>query len=333
MHAGAHAPFMNTLRNAAAAPILAIALAACGAGSSSVSDGDAAVTAAPARAGESGGPAHAIASSSTAPVHALTSVCWIETGFLLTNTASGLLVRHSSGKSVLLDGGNSTSFHHEVAVYPASTRLWLDTFPGALAPRTSLPDALRAAGFDPKSLSFFVPSHPHIDHVGGLMDMPDVPVRMTREDMDLVTLGTKSVTFEVVPAHARRIAPLLKELTFDKVPYRGFAESADLLGDKSMIAVRLPGHTPGSIGVFVRIRPDLELFHVGDAATSVKQVEANASTPIYLQRADYDPEETRETQELLHDFHEKTPEVTIIPAHDRTAWAGVFEKPGGCVVP
>jgi glyoxylase-like metal-dependent hydrolase (beta-lactamase superfamily II) len=165
------------------------------------------------------------------------------------------------------------------------------------------------------------------------MDMPDVPVQMSREDMALVTRGLESVTFEVVPAHAKRLAPLMHELVFSHVPYRGFAETADVLGDKTVIAVHLPGHTPGSIGVFVRVRPDLELFHVGDAVTSVEQLETDASTPVYLRRSNFDPEETHETQEMLLAFHRSAPEVTIIPAHDRTAWQGVFGQPGGCVVP
>jgi glyoxylase-like metal-dependent hydrolase (beta-lactamase superfamily II) len=179
----------------------------------------------------------------------------------------------------------------------------------------------------------FVPTHPHIDHVGGLMDMPDLPVLMTPEDMALVRRALTSVTFEVVPAHAQRLIPLMKELTFAKVPCHGFAESADIFGDKTVLAVRLPGHTPGSIGVFVTVRPGFEIFHVGDAVTTIEQLEAGSDKPFYLQRTDYDPAQTRATVDVLQDLHRAERALKIITAHDRTSWQAVFGRPGDRVTP
>jgi glyoxylase-like metal-dependent hydrolase (beta-lactamase superfamily II) len=99
------------------------------------------------------------------------------------------------------------------------------------------------------------------------------------------------------------------------------------------IAVRLPGHTPGSIGLFIRLRPDLELFHVGDAVVTLSQLASEADKPPFLRRTDYDPETTRETVALLHDLQLASPELVILPGHDRPAYRRAFGAPGACLVP
>lgn len=262
------------------------------------------------------------------------SACWVETahrdvpGFG-SATASGLLVKHRDG-NVLLDGGNSTRFFEEVEVYEGEDRLFMEAIVGMLAPQMPLPDALRMSGVLPGDLDMFLASHVHVDHVGGLVDLPDVPVLLPASELSVVERGLTETLFEVVPAHARRIAPLAQPLVFDGPAYAGFAASADVLGDGSVVVVPLPGHTPGSIGTFITVG-DTRVFHVGDAVSTLAQLEADTGKMFPMNRTDADAEAALATVHVLNDLAAADPDLRIIPAHDRAAWSDVFAQPGSCI--
>jgi N-acyl homoserine lactone hydrolase len=258
-------------------------------------------------------------------------MCWIETAHRTVPvfgqvTASGVLVRHPDG-TLLIDGGNSTHFKDEIEVYSGSDKVFLETITGQLVPMTPLPDALDALDVD--HLDRFLASHIHVDHVGGLIDLPDVPVLLPAAEIEVMQRGLAETIFEVVPAHAQRIAPLAQPLAFDHGPYLGFATSADLFGDGTAIVVPLPGHTPGSVGTFFTAG-DTRVFHVGDAVSSLAQLAQDTGKSFPMDRTDSDPDGALATVHALHAFTLANPDVKILPAHDRAAWTAVFGAPSTC---
>src|SRR5215472_14863933 len=115
------------------------------------------------------------------------SACWIETGktfssFSIAMTAGSILVRHPAG-DLLIDTGNSSHFNREISVYPFWLRLKLESLAGQLNPEVPLPELLRRAGEPPAKLRWAILSHVHLDHAGGLMDLPHLTVLMTREEV------------------------------------------------------------------------------------------------------------------------------------------------------
>ena len=257
--------------------------------------------------------------------------CWIETAHrdvpvFGSVTASGVLVKHPDG-NLLIDAGNSSHFTDEIAVYDGADRFFLETIVGQLAPMRPLPDVLAASGGS--ELDLFLPSHIHVDHVGGLIDLPDVPVLMPDAEIAVMQRGLAQTIFEVVPAHAQRIAPLAQPLAFDDGRVPGFATSADIFGDGSVVVVPLPGHTPGSVGVFFNVG-DKRVFHVGDAVSSLEQLQDNVGKQFPMDRTDSDPDGALATVNALYYLQANDPELAIIPAHDRRAWEAVFGAPGAC---
>jgi glyoxylase-like metal-dependent hydrolase (beta-lactamase superfamily II) len=93
--------------------------------------------------------------------------------------------------------------------------------------------------------------------------------------------------------------------------------------------VPLPGHTPGSVGIFFSVGTK-RVFHVGDAVSSLAQLESNMGKQFPMNRTDSDPDGALATVHLLHYLHANDPELAIIPAHDRLAWEAVFGGPGAC---
>ncbi len=252
--------------------------------------------------------------------------CWVETANRFGFTASAIVVRHAEG-DLVIDAGNSTHFSEEIEPYHGGTRRWLAVFPGSLKPRRSLSDELSAVDVDPGKLRWVLPTHAHLDHLGGVLDLPPTPVLMTTEEAEIVHQGRHQVGFEVMPAHAEFVAPNIEPLTFDDAPYEIFARHRDLFGDGSVVVVPLPGHTPGSVGVFVRLPDGRRVFHLGDAINDRSQVEHPRGKTAAMRRTDADRGRAEQTVARLHGLAEQADDLFFLPAHERAAWKDVFGEP------
>lgn len=176
-------------------------------------------------------------------------------------------------------------------------------------------DALAARGLGPQDLRGVVLTHSHWDHVSALEDLRDVPVWITPEEL----------------AHARSdddggklyrqleaSGPFqLHELSFAGPAYGPFAASHDFFGDGSVVLVPMPGHTPGSTGVFVTLPSGNRFLAIGDTSWTREGVDWPAEKPWLTRRmVDHDAAEVREQLILLHQLQRANPELVIVPAHD-----------------
>src|SRR5258708_21123407 len=97
-------------------------------------------------------------------------------------TAVSILVRHPAS-DLLIECGNSSHFDDEISGYPFLLRLTLKNLAGQLNPEVPLPELMRLVGGDPAKIRWGILSHVHLDHAGGLMDLPRVPVLPTRDEL------------------------------------------------------------------------------------------------------------------------------------------------------
>src|SRR5438094_4413892 len=124
-------------------------------------------------------PPHARVAASFTPVRGL-SACWVETGSTFTGysfamTAGSIAVKHPAG-TLLIDTGNSTDFDDEISTYPFALRFKLRSLAGQLNSDVPLGELLRLIGEDPTKIRWVILSHAHLDHAGGLMNLPRLPV-------------------------------------------------------------------------------------------------------------------------------------------------------------
>jgi N-acyl homoserine lactone hydrolase len=276
-------------------------------------------------------PPHTRVIPSFAPVPKL-AACWVETGSAFTGssfgiTAGSIVVKHPAG-TLLIDTGNSMHFDEEVSGDPFLLRLKLKNLAGQLDPEVPLAELLPLVKEDPAKVRWVILSHAHLDHSGGLMDLPRLPVLLTKEELQYAFDPRAQAKGFVIAAHTQRFpsaaAPTLK---FDARPYELFDESADLYGDGSVVVVPLRGHTPGSVGVFVNLDPHRRLFYVGDAVDDERGFERRAGKPLLLRDTDSDPVRANQIVGVLNQLHKLAPEISIIPAHGRSAYLRFF--PGG----
>ncbi len=118
---------------------------------------------------------------------------------------------------------------------------------------------------------------------------------------------------------------------YDSGPFLGFKQSQDLYGDGTVVLVPLPGHTPGSQGVFIKLTGRY-VFLIGDATDLLEA--ANDGLPknqVIRTNTDTYPVMADLQAERIARFHQEHPGIALVPAHDRDAFIAVFGAVPGCV--
>ncbi len=245
-------------------------------------------------------------------------------------TASGLLIRHPGG-DVLVDTGSSMHLQQEIADYPFWSHLHFEVLTdGKNGATDTSANLLRKAGIPPESLMAVILSHIHMDHAGGLVDLQGVPVYLSPDEINFVAKYRRLHTIQVVPAEAKAMDGRVHPLQFEPKPYENFDESADIFGDGSVVVVKLPGHTPGSVGTFVNLPQTSRLFHIRDAVNANEAIERRLPKSFIMAATDNNPSEANATVTKLSQLHALDPELLMIPAHDRSAWKQAFGAAPGC---
>jgi glyoxylase-like metal-dependent hydrolase (beta-lactamase superfamily II) len=228
------------------------------------------------------------------------------------------VVEHPRG-TLLIDAGVG----RDVGEHYEATPLLMRTL-AELSPVQATVDALDARGIAPEAIEGIVLTHAHWDHVSGVDDLRSVPLWMTPEELAFAR------TDEIGGELYRRLeasGPLeLRELRFAGVPYGPFESSLDFFDDGSVIIVPMPGHTPGSVGVFVTDAEAKRVFLIGDTSWTKEGVDWPAEKPWLAKRlADSDAAGLREQLVLLNQLQGANPELLIVPAHDKRVHAQIAE--------
>jgi glyoxylase-like metal-dependent hydrolase (beta-lactamase superfamily II) len=222
---------------------------------------------------------------------------------------AGTLVKHRKG-DLLIDTGFGTDIDQQFCSLPVIFRAV--TFYSLWQPVAA---QLRAAGYDPRSLHAILLTHSHWDHVSGLPDFPGVPVWVTPQEHEFIR-KSGDMDFCRLFAGIR-----YEEYGFEGGAYLGFPSSHDVYGDGSIVVVPAPGHTPGSVIVFVTLPSGTRYAFVGDLVYQLDGITQREERPwIVRRKADTDPESNRQNLLRIIALKERLPELIIVPAHDMRAF-------------
>jgi glyoxylase-like metal-dependent hydrolase (beta-lactamase superfamily II) len=113
-------------------------------------------------------------------------------------------------------------------------------------------------------------------------------------------------------------------LAFQPVPFNGYPESLDLYQDGKVVLVPMPGHTPGSVGLFVTVDSGTVYFFIGDVAWTVAALQqGKPKFWVAGKLVDGDAQQTQSTLEKVRALMQAEPALVVVPAHDSAVQDGL----------
>jgi len=176
----------------------------------------------------------------------------------------------------------------------------------------TLANKLEALGYRAADVKKAVISHLHFDHVGGIADIPQADLLVSKREWQILSEphpeyewmlkehieleGAKWQQIEFTPSHD----PLFAD-------FEGFY---DVMGDGSLILLPTPGHTPGSMSLLIRTEGMLPMLLVGDLTYGVDMLTEDRVPGTG------DPETLRASFAKVRALKQRLPELVILPSHD-----------------
>lgn len=182
--------------------------------------------------------------------------------------------------------------------------------------KRALADAMLEAGLDPAQVRYALLTHSHWDHAGGLVDLPHASVLVSQAELEHDRSLTRYLDHGVMPHHLKAVKERIRGFAFRAPGVEGFSASFDVFGDGAVVAVPMPGHTPGSTAFLVRGPGGTTWLFSGDTSWTLKGVELPAHKTLPF---DADLAQVSEQLGVLHAFQALRPDVAVVPAHDGAA--------------
>ena len=245
-------------------------------------------------------------------------------------------IGHPEHGVVLFDTGYSARFFAETARLPAALYRWIT--PVAYRDEDGAASQLRRLGIAADDVRYVVLSHFHADHIGGARDFPQARFIYREEAYRAVARLGKlaSVRAGYLPGLlpddlAARSRPL-EACAAVKLPgTMPFACGYDVFGDGSIVAVDIPGHAAGQIGLFLSTGP-YTYFLCADAVWSSRAYREGRPPHRLAGLIMDNREQYRDSFERIRRLHEAHPDIRIVPSHCGEAlagWADAEEGGGG----
>jgi glyoxylase-like metal-dependent hydrolase (beta-lactamase superfamily II) len=255
--------------------------------------------------------------------HCRNSAWFVESGPLgkqIHLPAMVAIIRHPESGLILFDTGYGNPLV-EATSLPA--RLYRMLLPFSYKDQDAVPYHLWHLGLTTDSISTIFLSHFHPDHIGGLKDLPDVPI--LHSQAGLTTLATYTPRQRLAAAFFPELLPdsfpqlaraieSLPQVALDE-SWRPFEEAYDVAGDGSILAIALPGHAVGQYGLLCRRTGGRWVFLIADAAWTRRNFEPNGLPGFPAGALIGDSRAYRTTLQKLGELRRRRPEVPLIPSH------------------
>lgn len=182
----------------------------------------------------------------------------------------------------------------------------------------SLSERLSQLGLKAADCRGVVLTHLDVDHTGGLAQVARVPVWVTQEALLGMARPSRKDAY-MGRYESARLAVCERIHGFELARHSNLelgelCRGYDMLGDGSVVAVGLPGHAPGHVGVVVRLPSRGRVLLCGDAAFTADQAAGRESCGLMPRVVASDYGQVKRTLALLAEL--VATGVRVVPSHD-----------------
>ncbi len=230
---------------------------------------------------------------------------------------SGLV--ENGGELILLDTGLGSRFEEELKPSRYGGNSFFNRFVMRTAfdaSRDPLVRQLPAHGFDVSAVKYAILSHLHWDHASGMRDFPHAKFVVGRREWEAATAPDSHRHAYVREQYDGAKLDVERVSTVPGRSYLGFPDSLDLFGDGRFVLVDLPGHTPGSMGVFVTLPSGRRFLFGGDSFYFPENLEWMAPKSLLMRKLVHEQPEADETLRKLHELAKAEPAIEMVGCHD-----------------
>ena len=244
------------------------------------------------------------------------------------STISSVLVRHPQG-DVLIDTGFGPDAEAQMGELPEPNRDFGRMILQGSKNRMPLVAALAHINEAPDQIKRIIITHAHYDHLGGATTL-SAPIYLAAGEATWLAQQSAQPTI-APPSLTATLRSRFRLVDYASGPFLGFERSQDLYGDGTVVLVPLPGHTPGSQGVFIKLGGRY-VFLIGDVSNLLEAAtDGLPKNPVIRANTDTEPALADAQTTRVARFHQDHPDIAIVPAHDRDAFVAVFGAAPGCI--
>ncbi|KTD74556.1 MBL fold metallo-hydrolase [Legionella tucsonensis] len=236
------------------------------------------------------------------------------------------LIKHPFQGYILFDTGYSRRFNDLTQKFPFS--IYRRLTPMVL--KKSLKEQLAEHNIQASEIKAIVISHFHADHIGGLKDFPNAQFFCHPDAINDIRhkAGIKALMQgflpELLPKDFYERLVVLKNEIVLKPNLSPFTAGFDLFSDDQLIAIPLPGHAKGQIGLYFKAAQ--ETFLVADSCWH-QETFKNLVYPSLLTYLLHDNKEAYiQTIKKLHQLFKNNKKIDIIPSHCQHIRARLLES-------
>ena len=236
------------------------------------------------------------------------------------------LIEHPTQGLLLFDTGYSPAFFTATEAFPY--RLYRYATPVTFTEQQAAVNQINHLGYSQDDIKTIILSHLHADHICGINDFPAANFLVTQTAYQEVANKKGFAALRrgfipsLLPNDFRERVQWIEQTT--KIPltneFSPFTEGYDLFGDQSIIAVELPGHAAGQIGILFHTVEDKTIFLIADGCWTSESYRLKQMPHPITNFITHDPTAYRQTLSHIHQFAKQHPHVKIIPSHCIQTW-------------
>lgn len=229
---------------------------------------------------------------------------------------------HEKHGHILYDTGYSQKFYEETSKFP--NILYAKLTPVFVKKEDTAVYKLKQQGINPEDIKYIIISHFHADHIAALKDFPNAKfIYFTHgfEKFDGYGKYKRLVNgylLGLIPEDfkERTIAVEQKPTTLSVSQELNefFSIQYDIFGDGSLLAIELPGHARGQLGLYFT-QGKKEFFLVADSCWLTQAYEENIKPAMFSYFFTDSAKLYNQTLEKIHMVHKADKKIIIVPSH------------------